>query len=309
MVYVGELSLKLAFAVSILIFALLIVYPLLLIITLGSPQLASALSVGSFLEAVEVTVVMSTLSALVAVVMGTPLAYLLARYNFRFKQVFNSIIDVPIMIPHIIVGIMIVLAFASKYNVIFNSLNLLADKLRILNMELMGYRPLHELLSPIINALISGITSITSIKFINTLWGAVAAVAFLSSTYYIRVVETAILMINPEMEIVARTLGASPGRVFTSIILPKVWRAMANGALLSWARSVSEAGALFIVAYSIYFNGNFIYPASVYIYESYVGVGLVNAVKYSAALLVIVLAIFIVYRVLVSIERGAGEQG
>jgi len=304
MVYAGELPLRVALAVSILILLLLIVYPIVLLITLGSAQLASALSVGSFIEAIEVTVIMSTLSALVAIVMGTPLAYLLARYEFRFKQILDSIIDIPIMVPHIIVGIMIVLAFASRYNIIFNTLNLVAHKLMLVDAALSRYGLLHALLSPVVNALVNLLTGITGIRFVNTLWGAVAAVAFLSSTYYIRVVEAAISMVNPEMEIVARTLGASPSRVFVSITLPKVWKAMANGALLSWARSVSEAGALFIVAYSIYFNGNYIYPASVYIYESYVGVGLANAVKYSAALLIIVLIIFVAYRVALGIRRG-----
>ncbi|MFP3240222.1 MAG: ABC transporter permease [Caldivirga sp.] len=304
MVYAGELPLRVALAVSILILLLLIVYPIVLLITLGSAQLASALSVGSFIEAIEVTVIMSTLSALVAIVMGTPLAYLLARYEFRFKQILDSIIDIPIMVPHIIVGIMIVLAFASRYNIIFNTLNLIAHKLMLIDAALSRYGLLHALLSPVLNALVNLLTGITGIRFVNTLWGAVAAVAFLSSTYYIRVVEAAISMVNPEMEIVARTLGASPSRVFISITLPKVWKAMANGALLSWARSVSEAGALFIVAYSIYFNGNYIYPASVYIYESYVGVGLANAVKYSAALLIIVLIIFVAYRVALGIKRG-----
>ncbi|KUO84649.1 MAG: ABC transporter permease [Caldivirga sp. MG_3] len=304
MVYAGELPLRVALAVSILILLLLIVYPIVLLITLGSAQLASALSVGSFIDAIEVTVIMSTLSALVAIVMGTPLAYLLARYEFRFKQILDSIIDIPIMVPHIIVGIMIVLAFASRYNIIFNALNLIAHKLMLIDAALSRYGLLHALLSPVVNALVNLLTGITGIRFVNTLWGAVAAVAFLSSTYYIRVVEAAISMVNPEMEIVARTLGASPSRVFVSITLPKVWKAMANGALLSWARSVSEAGALFIVAYSIYFNGNYIYPASVYIYESYVGVGLANAVKYSAALLIIVLIIFVAYRVALGIKRG-----
>jgi len=242
MVYAGELPLRVALAVSILILLLLIVYPIVLLITLGSAQLASALSVGSFIDAIEVTVIMSTLSALVAIVMGTPLAYLLARYEFRFKQILDSIIDIPIMVPHIIVGIMIVLAFASRYNIIFNTLNLVAHKLMLIDAALSRYGLLHALLSPVVNALVNLLTGITGIRFVNTLWGAVAAVAFLSSTYYIRVVEAAISMVNPEMEIVARTLGASPSRVFVSITLPKVWKAMANGALLSWARSYLRLG-------------------------------------------------------------------
>lgn len=258
--------------ISIFIFSILIIYPLALLIVLGFPMIPKALSVVSFLQAIEVTVVMSTLSAIIAIIMGTPIAYVMARYDFHLKSVVDAVIDIPIMIPHIIVGIMVVLAFASYYG-----------------------------LGPFLKA--------HGINFINTLWGATTAVAFLSSTYYIRVVEASIRMINPEMEAVARTLGASPLRVFTSIILPRIWRSMATGAILSWARSVSEAGALFIVAYYVLFGKNLVYPASVYIYESYVGIGLVNAVEFSAALVAVMLIIFIIYRVLVSLGGGNAWYG
>ncbi|MGC8543115.1 MAG: ABC transporter permease [Vulcanisaeta sp.] len=257
---------------SIFIFSVLIIYPLALLIVLGFPMIPKALSVISFVQAIEVTAVMSTLSAMIAVIMGTPLAYVMARFEFHLKSLVDAIIDIPIMIPHVIVGIMIVLAFASYYG-----------------------------LGPFLKA--------HGINFINTLWGATAAVAFLSSTYYIRVVEAAIRMINPEMESVARTLGAGPLRVFTSIILPKIWRSMATGALLSWARSVSEAGALFVVAYYVLFGKNLIYPAAVYIYESYVGIGLISAVEFSAALVAVVLLIFMIYRILVSLGGSHGQRG
>ena len=257
---------------SIFIFSILIIYPLALLVVLGFPMIPKALSVISFLQAIEVTVVMSTLSAIIAIIMGTPIAYVMARYDFHLKSVVDAVIDIPIMIPHIIVGIMVVLAFASYYG-----------------------------LGPILRA--------HGIDFINTLWGATTAVAFLSSTYYIRVVEASIRMISPEMEAVARTLGASPFRVFTSIIFPRIWRSMATGAILSWARSVSEAGALFIVAYYVLFGKNLVYPASVYIYESYVGIGLVNAVEFSAALVAVMLVIFIVYRILVSLGGGHAWYG
>lgn len=264
----------------------------------------SALSVPSFQSAIEVTVIMSTLSAMVAMVMGTPLSYILARYEFRGKQVLDSIVDIPIMIPHVIVGIMIVLAFASRYSALDNALR---GVLAVMDSWMRMGGPL-ILARPFLEALAWLISSFLGIRFINTLWGAVAAVAYLSSTYYIRVTETAIRMINPDLEAVARTLGAGPGRVFVTIVIPKAWRAMANGALLTWARSVSEAGALFIVAYYVYFGKNYVYPASVYIYESYVGIGLANAVKFSAALIIVILAIFVAYRVALSLG-GSGGRG
>jgi len=193
------------------------------------------------------------------VVVGTPFAYMLARYQFRFKEIIDVIIDIPIMIPHVIVGVMIILAFASQYG-----------------------------LGPYLQSI--------HVNMIDTLIGAVITVTYLSATYSIRVVESAINLINPDVELTARTLGAGPTFTFTRVILPKIWKSIANGAILTWARAVAEVGALLVVAYYVYFNGNYVYPASIYIYEGYIALGLTGAIKYSAALLIIVLATFIICR-------------
>ncbi|MGD0329528.1 MAG: ABC transporter permease [Nitrososphaeria archaeon] len=190
---------------------------------------------------------------------GTPFAYLLARSDFKFKEFIDAIIDIPIMIPHVIVGIMVVLAFSSTYG-----------------------------LGPFLQGI--------GINLIDTLIGAIITVTYLSATYSIRVVESSIKMIDPDVELTARTLGSTPTFTFIHVIVPRIWKSIANGAILTWARAVAEVGALLVVAYYVYFNGNDVYPASIYIYEGYIALGLAGAVKYSAALLVIVLATFIIYR-------------
>jgi molybdate/tungstate transport system permease protein len=193
------------------------------------------------------------------VLVGTPFAYLLARNDFKLKEVIDAIIDIPIMVPHVLVGIMIVLAFSSTYG-----------------------------LGPFLQGM--------GINLIDTLIGAIITVTYLSATYSIRVVESAIKMINTDVELTARTLGSTPAFTFLHVIIPRIWKSIANGAILTWARAVAEVGALLVVAYYVYFNGNYVYPASIYIYEGYVALGLAGVVKYSAALLIIVLATFIIYR-------------
>ena len=165
------------------------------------------------------------------------------------------------MVPHIVVGIMIVLAFSSEYG-----------------------------LGPFLQRL--------GINLIDTLIGAIITVTYLSATYSIRMTESAIKMINPDVELTARTLGSTPTFTFFHVIVPRIWKSIANGAMLTWARAVAEVGALLIIAYYVYFNGNNVYPASIFIYQAYSNpvLGLAAVVKYSAALLIIVLAIFIIYR-------------
>ena len=197
---------------------------------------------------------------MLSVLVGTPFAYLLARYDFKLKEVIEAIIDIPVMVPHVLVGIMIILAFSSAYG-----------------------------LGPFLQGI--------GINLIDTLIGAIITVTYLSATYSIRVVESSIKMINTDVELTARTLGSTPAFTFIHVIVPRIWKSIANGAILTWARAVAEVGALLVVAYYVYFNGNYVYPASIYIYESYIALGLAGVVKYSAALLLIVLATFIIYRV------------
>ena len=132
----------------------------------------------------EVTFVIATAAALLSVLVGTPFAYLLARSEFKFKEVIEAIIDIPIMVPHVVVGIMIVLAFSSQYG-----------------------------LGPFLKGL--------GINMIDTLIGAIVTVTYLSATYSIRVTETSIKTINPDIELTARTLGSSPAFTFIHVIVPK----------------------------------------------------------------------------------------
>jgi molybdate/tungstate transport system permease protein len=246
----------------------LFLYPILLLLGLGVGDIFSALKTGSFLGSVEVTFVIATAAAAFAIIVGTPFAYLLARYDFRFKEIVDVIVDIPIMVPHVIVGVMIVLAFASTA----------------------GFGPFFQAIG---------------FNVIDTLLGAIITVTYLSATYSIRIVEGAIRQVNPDVELTARTLGASPQFTFIHVVIPKIWRSIANGAIITWARAVAEVGALLVIAYYVLFNGNLISPASIYIYEGYEALGLENAVKFSAALVVIIMVTFILYRVVL---KYAGKK-
>ncbi len=237
-------------------------YPLLLLMYLGWGSLASAFATRSFLQSLGITVAISTLASAVAVASGIPTAYVLARYEFKLKPLVDAVLDIPIVVPHTVVGLMVVLAFAS-YG-----------------------------LGPALGEL--------GVQIIDALPGAVIAVSYLSATYAIRTIESAVRLLDPELENAARSLGASPFRAFAEVVLPSIRGAVLDGALLSWARSVSEAGALLVVAYYVILGNSSIYPASIYIYQAYIGLGINEAIKYSAALVLFVLAAFLAFRVAAS---------
>ena len=238
--------------VASVLLVFLFTYPLLVLFEIGTTHVFSAFAVPSFVDSIGITLLIATIAAAISVVLGTPLGYVMARYEFKMKEVLDALIDVPIVIPHIVVGIMIVLAFSSDYG-------------------------------------ING-------GVVDTVLGATLAVTYVSATYTIRVVQSAVSMLDPDIELTARTLGASQVAVFSRVTLPQIRRAMANGAILAWARSIGETGALLIVAYYVSFNGHLSTPASVYIYNSFIALGLNQAVKFSAAMVLVSLVIFVVYK-------------
>jgi len=154
----------------------------------------------------------AAMAALIALVIGTPFAYLLARNEFPGKKVVESIVDIPIMIPHPIIGIAI-LGVASPDHV-------LGRILEKMGIEIMG--------------------SVT---------GIVLVLTFVGLPFYVNTVKNGFEAIPERLENVARSLGASFGSTFLRITLPLGWRAMLAGIIMCMARALSEFGAVIIVAY------------------------------------------------------------
>ena len=103
--------------------------------------------------------------------------------------------------------------------------------------------------------------------------------------------------VDPRLERVARTLGDPPGVVFRRVTFPLAGRGILAAAVLAWARSVSEFGAIVILTYNPQ-------VASVLIYDRFTTLGLPAAVPASLLLLAGALGVFALVRVLQPAERG-----
>ncbi len=152
------------------------------------------------------------LAALAGTLGGVPLAYLLARGRFPGRAIVLGIIDLPIMIPHSAAGIAL-LALIGR--------NSLAQK---------AAGPL-------------------GVQFVGGEAGIVAAMAFVSVPFLVNAAREGFTSVPERLEKVARTLGASPSRVFFTISLPMAWRSVLSGMVLMWGRGISEFGAVIIIAY------------------------------------------------------------
>jgi molybdate/tungstate transport system permease protein len=151
-------------------------------------------------------------AAFIALIFGTPLAYLLARTNFRGKRLIESIIDLPIVIPHPVIGIAI-LSVAGKNHPIGQILNELG------------------------------------IRIMGSVSGIITVLTFVGLPFYINAVKDGFESVPQRLENVSRSLGASMFGTFFRVTFPLAWRSVIAGFIMCSARAISEFGAVVIVAY------------------------------------------------------------
>lgn len=151
-------------------------------------------------------------ATLFAALGAIPLAYLLARREFRLKRFVLGLIDLPIVIPHSAAGIA-VLGFISRGSV-------LGKAASVAGLNLVGH--------PV---------------------GISIAMAFVSVPFLINAARDGFSSVPERLEKAALNLGASPARVFFTISLPLAWRYIVSGLIMMFARGMSEFGAVVMVAY------------------------------------------------------------
>jgi len=199
------------------------------------------------------------IATLLAFVAGVPLAYLLARRTFHGKRLLEAIINLPVVIPHTAAGIALLLVFGRR--------------------GLLG-----QWLSPL------GIT------FTDNLAGIVVAMLFVSLPFLINLSKESFALVDEEYEKVAFTDGASPWQAFFHVTLPLAWRGVLGGAVMMWARGISEFGAVVILAY---------HPkiTPVLVYERFQGFGLYAAQPVALLLILVALLVFITLRLVLLPEH------
>jgi molybdate/tungstate transport system permease protein len=148
------------------------------------------------------------------------------------------------------------------------------------------------------------------LNVLGTMLGMVLAMTFVSAPFAVNAAREAFEAVPTRVEWAARTLGANRWETFRRVTAPLAWRGVLTGAVLSWARAVSEFGAVAIVAYSVEF---FYLPegqsltaqhAPVFIYNTYLSAGLEESGAVATLLLGLSAAIFLLVRTVAYDERG-----
>lgn len=143
-----------------------------------------------------------------------------------------------------------------------------------------------------------------------TLLGMVLALVFVSAPYAVNGAREAFETIDPRLEYAARIHGANRWETFRRVTAPLAARGILTGGVLAWARSVSEFGAVAVVAYSV----RFFYPpagevvtaqhAPVFVYATFLAEGLEASGAVALLLLVVSVALFLAFRWLTAERSG-----
>ncbi len=211
------------------------------------------------------TLYASLAALLLSLGLGVPLGYLLARHRFRGRSVVESAVALPVVVPHLVAGLALLWLFApsSPVGALFES---------------------------------------AGIPVFGTFVGVVLVMTYVSASYTVLASQLAFSTVDARLLEAARSLGATPSRAFTSVTLPLALRGIVAGALLSWARSVSEIGGFLILAYTVYpgpgYSGPVTTPVSVLVYNLYELNDLPEAAAVSALFVLLAFAIFLGVRAL-----------
>ncbi|HUP43906.1 MAG TPA: molybdate ABC transporter permease subunit [Thermoanaerobaculia bacterium] len=157
------------------------------------------------------TVRVAAMAALLILPPGLAMAWLLARYRWRGKSIVETIVALPLVMPPVATGLIL--------------------------LHLFGRR--------------GAIGSLLPFDIVFTWRAVVLAMMVMSFPLLVRAARVAFEEVEPRLEQIARTLGASNARVFATITLPLAARGIAGGLLLAFARALGEFGATILVAGNI----------------------------------------------------------
>ena len=175
-------------------------------------DLVDTLADRDVVRAIWLSISASGMAAVISLAFGTPFAYLLSRKSFPGKKFVESVVDLPIMIPHPVIGIAI-LSIAGK------------------------------------NHWLGQILAAWGVRVMGSVTGIVTVLTFVGLPFYVHAVKGGFDAVPERIEKVSRSLGASAATTFFRVTFPLAWRSMVVGMIMCMARAISEFGAIVIVAY------------------------------------------------------------
>ena len=173
---------------------------------LAKPEIRSAL---------RLTILSCTVAAILSVWVGTPLGYLLSRYSFPGRWLVDTLVDIPIVLPPLVLGLSLLILFHQPF---------FGFQVESIFRDSIGFP-------------------------ITYCWPAVVLAQFsVACAFSVRTMRVTFDQMNPRAEEVARTLGCTRGQAFWQIALPQARRGIVTAFTISWARALGEFGPILVFA-------------------------------------------------------------
>ena len=180
-------------------------------VSITPDALRTAFSDKALVDAVVLSIGTSLTSTLLAVCVAVPAGYILSRHRFPGDAVIDTILDIPIVLPPLVMGLSVLIFFSTP-------IGRWIDR-GIWKEGLFVYQPL----------------GIVLVQFI------------VGTAFAVRVIKSGFESLDPRYEQVAMTLGASPWQTFSKVVLPNVVPCLVAGAVISWARIFGLFGPVLLV--------------------------------------------------------------
>lgn len=158
--------------------------------------------------AIKLSLFSCSVTALLSVLVAVPLGYLLSRYTFPFKQAVDAIVDIPIILPPLVVGLSLLIFFQTSAG--------------------------------------RGIERIIPMTY--AIPGIILAQFMVACAFAVRTMHATFNELGPRKEHVALTLGCTQAQAFWRVVLPEARRGILVALTMSWARALGEFGPIMIFA-------------------------------------------------------------
>jgi sulfate/thiosulfate transport system permease protein len=182
--------------------------------TLTWPEFWHTITMPTAMASYRLTFGASFCAALVNLVFGLVVAWVLVRYEFFGKKIIDALVDLPFALPTAVAGITLAALYSQN-----------------------GW--VGQLLAPL------------GIKIANTQLGIFIALTFIGLPFIVRTVQPILEDLDPELEEAASSLGANRWQVFWRVILPMLTPALLTGFALAFARALGEYGSVIFIAGNI----------------------------------------------------------
>ena len=205
----------------------------------STDEFLAALRKPEIRAAFRLTLGTCTAAAVMSVWVATPLGYLLSRFRFPGRRLIDTLVDIPVILPPLVLGLSLLILFHQPFPFSGLFVDTPPEKLG----EAAG--GLQQKPGWILDEWLRNTVGFP----VTYRWPAVVLAQFaVACAFAVRTMKVTFDQINPRAEDVARTLGCSRGSAFLQVALPQASRGMIAAGTIAWARALGEFGPILVFA-------------------------------------------------------------